>query len=305
MSFSVEIISLILFCVQQMGIMLGVGAQSIMLIAYLVSARDGVIEAKEEKFGRLLDYVLKFGLFCIILSGLAITALHISIGQEATVESPAFIFKWLLITLISVIVIAMGKRPLLHAVWQGILGSQWYALFILHMVAPLAPWEDLLALYVLWTLGFLLLWNVFVYSMRMKNRPTPQPYAVPPPPINDKRPVIKSIPVVVPKAPPPPPPPPPLPKPMPPQTLSVVAAGASLPVVVETKTALSTPMMPPKKPEPAVLSVPQKPPPQKPIEDPDENPGLPTIRVMPQSIEQINQQSRPSVVQFSEGMPEK
>jgi hypothetical protein len=66
-----------------------------------------------------------------------------------------------------------------------------------------------------------------------------------------------------------------------------------LPVVIQTAVAVSTPAVPvPKKP---VLAVPQKP-----VEDPDAHVGLPTIRVMPQTPQEVERQMRASVVQFEQ-----
>jgi hypothetical protein len=299
MSFSVEVISLLLYLVQQLGIVLGVGAQTVLLVAHVIAARDGIIEKREEHVGKLVGYVLLFGLFCIISSGIAITLLHVSMGEGGIAESPAYIFKWALIAFVSLLTFLTLKHPLSHAVWQGLLGSQWYALFMLHMLAPAAYWEDMLALCLLWSVGFMFLWSVVVYSTRAHPRKPAKPEpvrAVAPPPMIKSEPVIPkppSAPII--KIAPPPVPPAPLP----------VVSKEPLPMVVETKVAVSTPSMSvPSKPEPVPLAVPQKPPqkpvPQKPIEDPDAQVSLPAIRVMPQRPEQLDTQTRATVVQFSQ-----
>jgi hypothetical protein len=157
----------------------------------------------------------------------------------------------------------------------------------------------MLALYVFWSVGFMFLWSVVVYSTRAYPRKPAKPEpvrAVAPPPMIKSEPVIPkppSAPII--KIAPPPVPPAPLP----------VVSKEPLPMVVETKVAVSTPSMSvPSKPEPVPLAVPQKPPqkpvPQKPIEDPDAQVSLPAIRVMPQRPEQLDTQMRATVVQFNQ-----
>ena len=282
------------YFVQQLGVVLGVGAQTVILISYLIATRDNTVDQKEEQFGRVVVQVLKFGLYFIVISGVLITVMHFTANQAEIVYTPAFVFKWVLIFVIGTITFMVGRNPYMHFFWEGVLGSHWYALFILHVVAPLTTWPDLLVLYVLWTVGFLLAWNALVYTMRApkavtikeveKKAPPPAPKPIPPP-----KPVP---PPVVAAAPPPKPAPPPLPQ------KPAALQSPQLPVVIKPTVAVSTspvisiPQKPPQKPAPPV--------PEKPIEDPDANPGLPTIRVMPQTQQDVDRQMRPSVVQFDQ-----
>ena len=71
-----DLLTLGLYLVQQLGVMLGVGAATITLIAHLVSTRDGVIEPAETRFARTIERVLMVGLLCVIVSGVASVALH-------------------------------------------------------------------------------------------------------------------------------------------------------------------------------------------------------------------------------------
>jgi hypothetical protein len=300
MSFSVDVISLILYCIQQLGVVLGVGAQTVLLISFLIATRDGSIGEKEEKFGRTLVYILKLGLFFIIVSGVMITLMHLSSEEYSIIETPAFLFKWALIGVIGAVTFIVGRRPFAHFFWEGMLGANWYALFVIHVLAPLAAWADLLVLYALWSIGFILAWSALVYGMRAKHErgPTPHGKDIAPEP----KPIIKSAPAPIKPAPFVPPPPKPVPPPPPPPKPVLAAAlpqkpaaltPPPLPVVIQTAVAVSTPAVPvPKKP---VLAVPQKP-----VEDPDAHVGLPTIRVMPQTPQEVERQMRASVVQFEQ-----
>ena len=66
MFFSGEMVALVLYGFQQFGVMLGVGAETILLIVYLMSLRDGVVEPKEVQFARAIRKTLYIGL-CIII----------------------------------------------------------------------------------------------------------------------------------------------------------------------------------------------------------------------------------------------
>ncbi len=294
MSFSVELVRLLLFCVQQFGIVLAVGAQTVMLISFLIATRDGVVDQKEERFSHALLFALKLGLISIIASGILITLLHLSLGEYGVVETPAFLFKWLLIGIIVAVTYRIARAPFAHFFWEGILGAHWYALFVLHVLAPLTTWVDLLILYGLWSVGFMLAWVSLVYSMRAKKERLPAPHGkdIAPEPM----PIIKKE--------TPPQPPPATPKAPEPVVLQKPQAlpPPPLPAVVTTVAASTPPMPPPVKPvepppppvQPAIVPVPKKPL----LERLEETIGLPTIRVMPRNEQDVDRQVRPSVVQF-------
>jgi hypothetical protein len=319
MSLPVDLVSLVLYCVQQLGVVLGVGAQTVLLIAFILATRDGKIDQKEEQFGHVILSVLKYGLLFMVLSGILITVIHISFEQYAIVETPAFLFKWALIALIGTITLLIERRPFAHFFWEGILGAHWYALFIINAIAPLISWADLLVLYVLWSVGFMLAWSALVYSMRAKRNMPDVPHGkdlIPEPPIVVKTPPKPAVtpnpekPIVAAKqnifaqqvspkpiATPPPPKPVVL-VPYKPQEL----IAPPLPTIAETHAISTPPVLPvPPKPVAASIPVPKKPEmpiPEKPIEDPDKDPGLPTIRVMPQTPQDLDRQMRASRVQF-------
>lgn len=294
---SVDLVSLILFCVQQVGVVLAVGAQTVMLGSLLTSARELRIDEKKERFGRIVIRILAVGLFLMIVSGVAATALHFSFEQMNIIEAPAYIFKWILLILSSGIALYVAQRPYTHFFGEGVLGAQLYALLVLHVLAPLVGWADILIPYAIGTITFIVLWVIVVrLLLRAPKETTSAPTILKRAPV--VLPPVEKIPepvvVEMPPAPVPLPPPvvvavPPLPekeKELPPP---------ALPVVVETHIAVSTP---------PVLPVPQKPVPelkipQKPIEDILDE-GLPTIRVMPQRPEDIKGQTRGSSVQFGE-----
>ena len=47
---------------------------------------------------------------------------------------------------------------------HGFAGGTWFALFVLHILAPVAPWETLLLLYGAWLAGFFLCWIGLVFA---------------------------------------------------------------------------------------------------------------------------------------------
>jgi len=290
--------------------MLGVGAAVIMLIAHLVSTRDGVVEEAEARFARAIERVLMVGLFLIVSSGVAITALHSTTGEAHIVFAPAFIFKWLLVGVVSLPLIMGHKHPFPPLAFEGFVGGTWLALFMLHVVAPVATWFDLLLLYAIWMTVFFILWSVLARLLHARNFTAVKKL---PAPVSALKPLVSSIFAAVPK---------PKSAPLPAVQSTVVRAPAPAPtpkplvVAAPQKPAsLPAPAKPPPAPVPtkplghsqtggAALAVPAKPPikpaPQKPVEKvaEPEYPPLPAIRVMPRTVEDIQAQDRASVVQF-------
>jgi len=133
MIFDVELIMLLLYCMQQLGIALGLGAQTIMLVAYVSAMRDGAIDEQEAQFLRATRGVLWVAFVFIIVSGLGVTLLHLLAGQEAIILAPAYFFKLLLIAAVIALTALLHTLP--ETVAEGLLGGTWYALFVVHILA--------------------------------------------------------------------------------------------------------------------------------------------------------------------------
>jgi hypothetical protein len=177
MFLSADFLNLIFYCVQQLGVTLGVGAETIMLAAYLISMRDGVVDEKETQYARAIKRVMATALWLIVLSGLGITALHLTAGESATVFTSAFLFKWMLIVL--AIVLTFLRRVSKLSVVEGVIGGTWYALFLIHILAPVTSWFNLGTLYAVWLVGFVLCWEALVVIRRDK-KSTPAKKPLPP-----------------------------------------------------------------------------------------------------------------------------
>jgi hypothetical protein len=279
MLFSVEILDVILYCIQQLGIMLAVGVETVLLITYIASYRDGKVDEREIKFAGSIKRTLLAGLGCIVISGLVITALHASLGEAGIVLAPVFLFKWLLIAVIMCIYFLERKKTFSNSLIEGLLGGTWYAVFLVHILAPVTSWFNLLVLFIIINLCFFALWLPIVKLTRKESlvnvfvpkkvvTPAPSVVAPPPPP--------KPAPVVMQKVAPPPPPPPPIPKPI---------------VVV-------TPPAPPPKPIvpiPPPLVMTHVPEVKSPTAVPSAKPGpaehhslwLPAIHFMPKDVKQL------------------
>ncbi len=308
MSFSVDLLSLLLYCVQQLGVVLGVGAQTVLLVFHFIIAREGAVDKREEWLGRAVLSMLSIGLVCIIASGAIITFMHFAAGQAAVIFAPAFLFKWMLIGIICLITFVVGRRPLMHFFWEGVLGSQWYALFILHATAPLISWIDLLILYALWTVAFLILWQTIIQmrslpaiktsSIKKETISVPKQAEKPKPALSPQpKPVI--MPTVQPK--------PVAPPPVPPHKPIVATPIPPKPAPVPHKPEELMPPAPPMPQKPIsqkpTIEIPKKPAlevPTKPAEDPDVYPGLPAIRVMPTTPQDVDRQMHASSVQFDQ-----
>ena len=325
-----DLVALGLYLVQQLGVMLGVGAATITLVAHLVSSHDGVVDPTEARFARFIERVLMVGLLCIIVSGVVITAFHSLSGEAGIIFTPAYLFKWLLIAVVALPLIVGHKHPFPPVLFAGFIGATWYALFLLHVTAPNASWVDIVLLYIVWVAAFLVLWatvarlfNIKVFTFTKKislslpapkvvtalvaPKPVVQPIAKP---VLAPKPIVVSVTAPAPK--PVPSPAPIVKAPLPPQKPVVVAAApaphkphaspaphkpAELP---PAHAMLPVPVQPaPQKPTEAVLPVklPQKP--EEKAEDSEQYSELPTIRVMPRTPEDVDKQLRATVVQFN------
>jgi len=247
MFFSADFLNLIFYCAQQLGVTLGVGAETIMLAAYLISMRDGVVDEKETQYARAIKRVTAVALWLIVISGIGITFLTVIATHSTNLEiaaqnnlvlhSASFYFKWILIVL--AVGLTFLRRVSKLSVVEGVIGGTWYALFLVHILAPATSWFNLSTLYAVWLVGFVLCWEALVVLRREKkstptkkpvpppatpikiaqvasapiSTPTPAPVkVVPPPPV--VVPITPIVPTVQATMPPPPPPPAPVPEPI-------------------------------------------------------------------------------------------
>ncbi len=290
-----DVASLAVFVLQQLGIVLGVGAEAI--IAYVAAAHYiGSHQGHQPDFhrqslARSARHVQAGALLLIVLSGVAAIGIHLN-GEnvQALVES-AFIYKWLLIALVTAVFFIDPHIPSRYT-WtaRGFAGVSWASLCILHVVAPIVSWWIIALAHILFVAIWMALWQGVA---RLAHPPVSKP--TPPPPPKP----------VAPKPAPPPPPkptPPPQPKPTPPPPPKPTPPPAPLPVVkpVELPPVPPKPVVPP--PPPAPKPVPPPAPKPAPVVAPaqDNNPDLPAMRIMPKSAQDIPNQFRSGAVELGE-----
>lgn len=270
------VVDLLLYSTQQLGVMLAVGAQTIVLVAYLLSIRDGIFDSQEERFGHAVKKVLFVGIIFILISGAAITALEFFAGHEALVFAPAYLFKICLIGVLVFFSLVLRGNSLPEGVLEGLVGGTWYALFVVHILAPVAAWNQLIILYVVWIIGFMACWSFLLFVMRGKaaafsdvvkapsaqmpatSQPPPRPYMPPTPPVSARQKIQASA---------------PLPK----QTQSAPYVGVPLKTAPQPMPPTAQPPLLPRMSNPAPARTAQPP------------INLPTIRVMPRSPEALEQ----------------
>ncbi len=285
MFFSIEMADLVLYCVQQIGMMLAVGAETIVLIAYAVSMRDGKADETEIRFSKAVHRALSIGVLFIVVSGVLITMIHTMLDQAAIVFEPIFLFKWLLIIELMGIYIWQRGKTFSHPLIEGVVGGTWYALFLIHILAPITTWTNLLVLYVLFVGGVVIIWSVIVKAtsphiekrVEKKVEPKPVKKVEMPPPLPPPKIVA-----------PPPPPPKPVPVVPPPAPMPLVAA-----VLPPPPPPIPTPVIPP--PPPVVVQKPVAPPPPAPVpppakpaaDDPHHSFWLPAIHIMPKDEKEL------------------
>ncbi len=291
MQVSLDLVNLFLYASQQLGVMLGVGAQTILLITYAISVRDGVVDSKESQIARAVTKAILAGLSIMVLSGLAIAVLHFLMGQWFVLLAPAFLFKWALIVFLIVATFVWRKSPFPDFIWEGIIGASWYALFMVHIIAPVASWFDLIVLYVVWVAGFLLLWSAGVFMTHKKEKKVAPAQPLLAKPISSAPKEEKKVEEKKPEPKPTPPPPAPIIQPKP----VVAAAPVNLPIIKPEPEKKSLPVITTVlPPQPAFAPPPQPPKPPTPPPAPEalkpaveEHFGLPAVRVMPRTKEDL------------------
>lgn len=252
--------------------MLAVGAETIVLISYVVAMRDGTVNEIETRFSRAVHRALAVGIASIILSGAAITAVHSVLG-EGVVFAPVFLFKWLLVAVLAGAYLLQRRKPFSHFVAEGLVGGTWYALFLVHILAPDITWVNFATLYAVFMVGFVAVWSAIVVLSRDRSKQVAAPAA---PAASAPAPQVKVA--------PPQPPSPPRPTP---------TAPAPPPVARPAPVVAPKPVIPPApKPIPAAPVPPAPPPPPSaPVPDERYSHWLPAIHVMPKTPAQLEDKS--------------
>ncbi len=256
MVLSTDTLTLVFYIMQQLGMMLGFGAEVILLFTYLFGKRNGVINDTEDRIAHGIYRVLLVALFLIVISGVCITATYFVSGQTNIVFQPAYLFKWALIAIAVVLAILLRGARIWNSFFEGFAGANWGALFLIHIFAPITTILILLDFYGILVSGFLCIWYLLVFILRPKLEvatPAPTPVSPIKPPLPPQK-IIMDVPR-----------PPMAPTPQKPP----VPRDSSQPIVI--------PAMP-----------------QRIILDPEALPGLPTIRVMPKTEQELEQQTQPS-----------
>jgi hypothetical protein len=282
-----SVVNLLLYCVQQLGVVLGVGAETVILVSVLWALRDGVLNNKEERFYKAVRHVRTAGIVLILLSGVAITALEFQAQHGLVVFAPAYLFKCALIGAVLLLAASVRGVSAGAEIAEGAAGGTWYALFVIHILAPVATWTMLGEIYALWLVAFMFCWTVLVFSLRghqtvrvvearttpvlnpiadSRHRPSPAVFTIDPvtaPPTTVAKPYIGN--------------------------LSSQSNTAAVP-----KKVFATGPIPPA-PHPRIQSSQQSP-----VESTTNAvlPGLPPIRVMPKKPEDLVTQHRAPAVQF-------
>lgn len=291
-----ELLYFAIYLLQQLGVMLAVGAQTILLCAHLVAVHRGESEPAVHASARAARTTLGVGLAVIVISGTAAVGMHYAAGELEVLLAPVFLLKW---ALIGVLIVAffIQRRAVDSAIFHALVGGSWYAVFLVHSLAPVASWADLCAFYAAWMFVFMVIWFGFLGFMRVQRSPqaaasskvlgSPRPELVVP--------RVQAGPDHLPTPPPAPIVPPPPPLPLPPKPEPIVVAE-NLPVIApeHALTVVTKVEEPPKPAAPAPASPPLPPQEKKPdiLHDIVDYLLIPAMRIMPQRPEDISSEKR-------------
>ncbi len=312
MALAGELVSLVVSLAQEIGIVAGVGALTITLVGHLLSLHAHVSETVYG-YVRAARHIRALALMAVIISGGAAVLIHFQTQTPQVLVAPAFLFKWLLIALLTAFYfVELKVVGLWRDAVEGFEGANWYALFIVHTVAPALGWGMLLYTYLGWLATFAVIWAAFVWLMRRQSTlphkpaapaPTPPTASTPPP----------APPLQKPMPPPPPKPasvpiPPPAPAPAAKKPVEIHPNHSMLPMVAELDLPAPLSRVPAPKAAPAPAPAPK---PQSPVQlVPEssgpavampnlEESGLPALHVMPKRPEDIESSKRGPVVKMS------
>ncbi|MCC7500320.1 hypothetical protein IT396_00745 [Candidatus Nomurabacteria bacterium] len=288
-----DVASLAVFVLQQLGIVLGVGAEAIIVYvaaAHYIGAHHGQLpDFHRQSLARSARHVQVGALLLIALSGAAAIGIHLNGENIQALAESAFIYKWILIAIVTGAFFIDPYIPFRYT-WtaRGFAAVSWASLCILHVVAPIVPWWVIALAHILFVAIWMALWQGVA---RLAHPPVVKPTPPSPP-----KPVAPK-----PAPPPPPKPVPPQPKPTPPPPPKPTPPPAPLPVVkpVELPPVQPKPMAPPPPPPKPVPPPPPKP---APVVAPaqDNNPDLPAMRIMPKSAQDIPNQFRSGAVELGQ-----
>lgn len=314
MALAGELVSLLVSLAQEIGIVAGVGALTITLVGHLLSLHAHKNETVFS-YVRAARHIRAVALIVIIISGGAAILIHFQSGTPQVLLAPAFLFKWLLIAALTAFYfVELKMGGIARDAVEGFEGANWYALLIVHAMAPVAGWGLLLAIYFGWLATFGAIWAGFVWFMRGHKLPklpkmhvAPKPVALKPAPAPVMPPAPmpaaqKTIPIEV----------HPnhsllpmiaeldLPAPIPrvPAPLPKVPAPEAAPVI---ETPVPAPVLPAPvvKPQAPVEIAPEPPKPAIQMTNLDES-GLPALHVMPKRPEDIESSKRGPVVKMGD-----
>lgn len=331
---NMELAGFLSYVVQQGGVILGTGAEILLLAGYLVALHKREHDPEYQAFSATIRRVQGLGIALVILSGALVVWMHMAQGATAVIMHPSFVAKWVLIVVVTACFIAEGRGSLAHPWFRGFVGANWLILFLLHVMAPVVGWGVLGLAYAVLLAASIAAWAVSVWLLSPRApRPVAKPVlaaAVAPAPAAKPvaRPVVQAPPQPKPVVPPPPPPapkpvappppppppkpvPPPAPKPMPVSTVqslpevhheALPAAHRAVPVAaVPAPKPAPQPVAPPAPKLAPAAPVPQPAPQPAPKPAYEEVPDLPALRIMPKSPEDIPNQFRASAVQLNVG----
>ena len=303
MSAPLDVWNFLLYCMQQLGMLLGVGGAVFLLLVYLFAVRDTRISTSEEGISRAVRRVSTIGLFIIIFSGAGITYLHGVGGQSATIFSPAYIGKWALIVAILCISIFYRKLKLTGGLIEGVAGGTWIALFLLHVIAPVTSWTLLAVSYLAWMTGFVIVWSIGIYALAGKavfltprEKETPTAAAPEKTPIKNSEAALsqpKPLPQMQNKEPVPKPPPV-----SPRLTLATPLESFPYKKPVVDQTNILHPHLTESTPESMSPPVPPARTGNLSLKDAEVTEHLPAVRVMPQTAQDLETQHRAPLVKF-------
>ena len=124
--------------INHVGIVYGVGASTFAIIFYFKALEDGVLDASEKNFMHAVYFVIRIGMFILVISEVVmlILAFHAGPAGIPYLQSSTLWFRLMILGIINANAILMEKRYMPMWLGPALAGGSWYSYFFIDLFKP-------------------------------------------------------------------------------------------------------------------------------------------------------------------------
>ncbi len=187
MLISLHAITVLLSVIQQFGLVLGVGAETVLLLMRISGVTRHESDPRERRFVHAIPLVRDTGIALLLISAIAVTVTEYLGHHLDVIFTPAYLAVCALTVLVTLFTIITHGDSFFEAICEGISGATWYALLLMHALAPALAWRTIFDAYGIWVCVWTVCWVGILLLTRRARRnqvssfaraPTQPPVAV-------------------------------------------------------------------------------------------------------------------------------